>query len=193
MSGFGSWFNVVDNDTKEIKQDQTDIPDLRPEPDGPLVKDLFERNITDEMILDVYNEVKDKEASFEFGGEIIPRADNLRTAVTSNCSNLIKEIKETDPSTEFKHVSIFMTDGNGLFFMDAESMPLDGEIDVTNLTWEDWMGMHIHPTSLEFMEESKLAYTLLVHMTSQGDSKDEVNGKVAFKVLMESIKSIEEN
>lgn len=193
MTGLGSWFDVIEDDRNEIKEGQTDIPDNRPEPDGPLVKELFEQNITAEMICSVFDKLKDEETSFEFGGEIISRESHLRENVIKNCEKLIKEISETVPSNQFKHVGLLITEGNGLSFMDAEFESLEGEIDVTDLTWEDWMGMHIHPVSLNFMNEEDIAYTLLVHMTTQGDDKDEVNGRVAFKVLMDSIKSIEED
>lgn len=160
-------------------------------PDGPTVKMLFERNITDNIIIDVFNKVKTDNTTFSFGNDEIFRQSHLRSGIIPQCSTILNEIKESEISKEFEHVAILVTEGNGLFFLDHESNHIDELIDLSILTWEDWLGMKIHPICFDFLDESVVAYTILTHMTISGDNKIEVNGKVAAKILLDALKSIE--
>jgi hypothetical protein len=160
-------------------------------PDGPTVKALFERKITDNIIIDVFNKVKTENPNISFGNEIIFRQPHLRSGIISQCSNILEEIKNSEVSKEFQHVALLVTSGNGLFFLDHESNHIDDLIDLSILTWEDWLGMKIHPVCFDFLDESTVAYTILTHMTLFGDTKNEVNGRVASKILLDALKLIE--
>lgn len=160
-------------------------------PDGPTVKALFERNITDKLIIDVFNNIKNENPSFSFGNETIVRPNHLRSGVISQCNGILDEIKNSNASKQFEHVALLITHGNGLFFVDHESQHIDDIIDTSVLTWEDWLGMKIHPVCLDFLDEPTIAYVILTHMTLSGDNKNEVNGKVAAKILLDALQTIE--